>query len=118
MSSFQSFQDEQHDRETDPRTVFGPTVERLPVLLAIAGVGIIAGAALLLGGAADVIASLLIELLILLVTVPLTLLIVLGVARVKGTYFGTLGQAIVRLASFLIASQGLLVLVIFEFAAL
>jgi len=112
MSSFQSSQDEQHERESDPKRVFGPTVERLPVVLAIAGIGIIVGTALLFGGAAGVIASLFAEVLILLLTVPLTLLIVLGVARLTGSYFGTLGQAIVRLASFLIASQGLLVLVI------
>jgi ABC-type transport system involved in multi-copper enzyme maturation permease subunit len=71
------------------------------MVLTISGIGIIAGAALLVGGAAGVIASLLIETVVLLVTVPLTLLIVLGIARATGTYFGTLGQAVVRLASFL-----------------
>jgi len=114
MSSFHSSQDEQHERESDPRRVFGPTVERLPVVLAIAGIGIIVGTALLVGGAAGVIASLLIETVVLLVTVPLTLLTVLGIAHATGTYFGTLGQAIVRLASFLVASQALLVVVIFS----
>ena len=114
MSSFQSFQDERHDQESDPRRVFGPTVERLPVVLAVAGIGIIVGTALLVGGAAGVITSLLVETVVLLVTVPLTLLIVLGIARATGTYFGTLGQAIVRLASFLVASQALLVVVIFS----
>jgi len=112
MSSFQSSHDERHDQESDPRRVFGPTVERLPVVLAIIGIGIIAGAALLIGGAASVIASLLIETVVLLVTVPVTLLIVLGIARATGNYFGTLGQAVVRLASFLVASQGLLVVVV------
>jgi hypothetical protein len=111
MSNFQSFQDERHERETDPRRLFGPTVERLPLVLVSFGIGLIVLAALLFGGAVGVVASLVIEALILLVTVPLTLLLVLGIARMTGTYFGTLGQAIVRLASFLVVSQGLLVVV-------
>jgi hypothetical protein len=114
MSTFQSSQDEQHEWESDPTRVFGPSVERLPVVLAIAGIAIIVGSALLVGGARGVLASLVIEAVVLLVTVPLTLLIVFGIARATGTYFGTLGQAIVRLASFLVASQALLLVVLFS----
>jgi hypothetical protein len=111
MSTFQSSQDKRHERETDPKRLFGPTVERLPLALLGFGIGLIVLAALLFGGAVGVVASLIIEALFLVVTVPLTLLLVLGVGRMTGTYFGTLGQAIVRLASFLVASQGLLVVV-------
>jgi hypothetical protein len=42
----------------------------------------------------------------------LTLLLVLAVAWLTNFYFGTLNQAIVRLASFLLASHGLLFLAI------
>lgn len=112
MSSFQSFQEERHEQETDPKRVFGPTVEKLPVILISFGIGMIVGAALLFGGALGLVASLLLECLVLLIAVPLTLLLVLGIAWITGIYFGTLGQACVRLASFLIASQGLLVLVV------
>jgi hypothetical protein len=112
MSSFQSSLDEQHKRETDPRRVFGPTIERLPLMLISLGVAVIAGTALAFAGPIGVAASLLIEGLFLLVSVPVSLLLVLGVARTTGLYFGTLGQAIVRLSSFFVASQGLLIPVV------
>jgi hypothetical protein len=112
MSSFQSSQDEQHERETDPRRVFGPTFERLPLVLIGLGVAVIAGAAFAFAGPIGVAASILIEALFLLVSVPISLLLVLGAARATDLYFGTLGQAIVRLSSFFVASQGLLILVV------
>ena len=106
MSSFQSSEEERHDQETDPKRVFGPTVERLPLMLVGFGIAVIVGTALTFGSAVGVVASLLIEVLFLLVTVPLTLLLVLGIARMTDLYFGTLGQAIVRLTSFFVASEG------------
>jgi hypothetical protein len=112
MSSFQSSEEERHDQETDPKRVFGPTVERLPLMLAGFGIAVIVGTALTFGGAVGVVASLLIEVLFLLVTVPLTLLLVLGIARMTDLYFGTLGQAIVRLTSFFVASEALLILAV------
>jgi hypothetical protein len=112
MSSFQSSEEERHDQETDSTRVFGPTVERLPLMLVGFGIAVIVGTAFTFGGAAGVMASLLIDVLFLLVTIPLTLLLVLGIARMTDLYFGTLGQAIVRLTSFFVASEALLILAV------
>ena len=105
MSSFQSSEEERHDQRNRPERVFWPDCRCLPLMLVGFGIAVIVGTALTFGSAVGVVASLLIEVLFRPVTVPLTLLLVLGIARMTDLYFGTLGQAIVRLTSFFVASR-------------
>jgi hypothetical protein len=112
MSSIQALDNRQLQKNVALQA-YGPTVETLPLALIATGISVNVLAALRLGGPIGVVAFLAGEVVQLLASVPLTLVLLLGVAWLTNIYFGTLRQAVVRIASFSIASQALGVLMLF-----
>jgi hypothetical protein len=90
-----------------------PAWELFPLTLICAGLSISVLAALHLGGPIGVLQVLVTDCVRILVGIPLDLLILVGVAWLTNIYFGTLRQAVVRLAAFSIALQALGILLLY-----
>jgi len=112
MSTIQAVENQRRLRTNLALQADGATAENLPLVLIGVGISVNVLTAFRLGGPAGVLTFLLGESAQLLISIPLTVLLLIGITWLSNIYFGTLRQAVVRLAAFSITCQAVGVLML------